>query len=83
MYDAVDSILNSHYLLRDAVDLEIVNYSSLARKILPWVESLIGKKVSDESVLMALVRYSKKTKKPMKKENLKLLWQTSLKVSKL
>lgn len=63
VYDAVVSILSSHYLLRDAVDLEIVNYSSLARKILPWVESLVGKKVSDESVLMALVRYSKKTKK--------------------
>ena len=58
--EQVKFLINSNPTIQDAIALGIVNYSSLAKVLLPEVEKQIGDKVSEQAVVMAARRHSTK-----------------------
>ncbi len=53
------TIIQRSRFLSEALSKNLINYSSLARYIKPELETMLGKKISDASVLMAIQRISK------------------------
>lgn len=53
----VESIIERWPLIKQGLDLDIINLSSLARYLRPQLEADIGERISEAAVLMALRRY--------------------------
>lgn len=53
----VEAIVQRWPLIKQGLDLELINLSSLARYIKPEIEAEIGERISEAAVLMALRRY--------------------------
>lgn len=53
----VETIIQRWPLIKQGLDLELINLSSLARYLRPQIESEIGERISEAAVLMALRRY--------------------------
>jgi len=62
-------IQRSRYL-SEALSKNLINYSSLARYIKPEVEEMLGKKISEASILMAIQRISKDFRPKYASENI-------------
>ncbi|MCA9331145.1 hypothetical protein KC957_03775 [Candidatus Saccharibacteria bacterium] len=58
----VESLIERWPLLKQGMDLDLVNLSALARHIRPELEAEIGERVSDAAVMMALRRYQSKAR---------------------
>ncbi|BCX13956.1 MAG: hypothetical protein KatS3mg085_488 [Candidatus Dojkabacteria bacterium] len=58
----VTEIVDSSPFLKKAIQNDLINLSSLARKIKPDIEQISLKKVSNASVVMALKRYASRQK---------------------
>jgi len=56
---ATKTIIQRSRYLSEALSKNLINYSSLARYIKPELETMLDKKISDASVLMAIQRISK------------------------
>jgi hypothetical protein len=56
---AAKTIIQRSRYLSEALSKNLINYSALARYIKPELESMLGKKVSNASLLMAIQRISK------------------------
>lgn len=57
---AVEELLKSKPFIDDGFRLGIVNYSGVARYLIPDLEKEIGGKVNPEAVIMAVKRYAEK-----------------------
>ena len=66
---AAKTIIQRSRYLSEALSKNLINYSSLARYIKPELETMLKKKVSDASVLMAVQRISKDFKPKYSSEN--------------
>lgn len=65
----VEQIIERWPLIKQGLDLGLINLSSLARQLRPEIEAEIGERISEAAVLMALRRYqsrasSRATKAP-------------------
>ena len=58
--EAVRRIVEADPWLRECIVKSVVNYSELARKLAPLVQSMVGEKVSVDAIKMALIRYAEK-----------------------
>ncbi|NPA05760.1 MAG: ACT domain-containing protein [Crenarchaeota archaeon] len=58
--EAVRRVVDSDPCLRECLAKGIINYSELARRLLPAIERLTGSRPSFESVKMAAIRYAEK-----------------------
>jgi hypothetical protein len=56
----VEQIIERWPLIKQGMDLGLMNLSSLARQLRPEIEAEIGERISDAAVLMALRRYQAK-----------------------
>jgi aspartokinase len=56
---ATKTIIQRSRYLSEALSKNLINYSSLARYIKPELETMLGKEISNASVLMAIQRVSK------------------------
>ncbi len=56
----VANYLSDYPYIKIGLKEEIINYSALARKISPEIEKQLSKKVNEESVMVAIKRYSDK-----------------------
>lgn len=56
---ATKTIIQRSRYLSEALSKNLINHSSLARYIKPELENMLGKKISDASILMAIQRISK------------------------
>lgn len=56
----VEAIIQRWPLIKQGLDLDLINLSSLARYLRPEIESEIGERISEAAVLMALRRYQAK-----------------------
>lgn len=56
----VESIVETWPLIKQGLDLDLINLSSLARHLRPQLETEIGERISEAAVLMALRRYQAK-----------------------
>lgn len=60
---AVEDLLNSKPFIQDMFKIDVVNYSGLARYLLPTLEQELAKKqINLEAVIMAVKRYAEKIK---------------------
>ncbi|RLE83723.1 MAG: hypothetical protein DRJ67_11730, partial [Thermoprotei archaeon] len=57
---AISEILLSKPVILAALELGVVNYSALARLLKEEVEERLGRRVSDTSVKMAIIRFRDK-----------------------
>ncbi len=53
-----EEIISRSPFLREAMTDDLINISSLARKIKPEIEEVLGKKVKDGAIIMAIKRMS-------------------------
>jgi aspartokinase len=67
---ATKTIIQRSRYLSEALSKNLINYSSLARYIKPELETMLGKKISNASVLMAIQRISKDFKPKYSSENI-------------
>lgn len=67
---ATTTIIQRSRYLSEALSKNLINFSSLARYIKPELENMLGKKISDASVLMAIQRISKDFKPKYSSENI-------------
>lgn len=67
---AAKTIIQRSRYLSEALSKNLINYSSLARYFKPELENMLGKKISDASVLMAIQRISKDFKPKYSSENI-------------
>lgn len=67
---ATKTIIQRSRYLSEALSKNLINYSSLARYIKPELETMLGKKISDASVLMAIQRTSKDFKPKYSSEDI-------------
>jgi hypothetical protein len=67
---ATKTIIQRSRYLSEALSKNLINYSSLARYIKPELETMLKKKISDASVLMAIQRISKDFKPKYSSENI-------------
>jgi aspartokinase len=67
---ATKTIIQRSRYLSEALSKNLINFSSLARYIKPELENMLGKKISDASVLMAIQRISKDFKPKYSSENI-------------
>jgi aspartokinase len=67
---ATKTVIQRSRYLSEALSKNLINYSSLARYIKPELENMLGKKISDASVLMAIQRISKDFKPKYSSENI-------------
>lgn len=58
----VETIIEKWPFIKQGLDLDILNLSSLARYLRPSIESDIGERISEAAVLMALRRYQAKSR---------------------
>lgn len=58
--EVVEDIINDSPFLEEGISKNIINYSSLARKIKPEIEEKLLKKIKTGAIIMALRRISKK-----------------------
>lgn len=58
----VESLIQRWPLLKQGLDLDLINLSALSRYIRPELEAEIGERVSDAAVMMALRRYQAKAR---------------------
>ena len=56
--DAMREILANNNVYREALELGIANYTALAEKIKPDVEKLIGYKVNQNTIVVAIKRFA-------------------------
>lgn len=56
----VETIIQRWPLIKQGLELNLVNMSSLARYLRPEIEAEIGERISEAAVLMALRRYQDK-----------------------
>jgi hypothetical protein len=66
---AAKTIIQRSRYLSEALSKDLINHSSLARYIKPELESMLDKKISDASILMAIQRISKDFKPKYSSEN--------------
>jgi len=59
--EIIESIINENIAYKMALENEIVNYTALAKKIKPKVESLSGKEVPLNTIVKILTLYNKKS----------------------
>mgnify|MGYP001626227246 CR=1 FL=1 len=57
---AVERILESDTILKQCVERGVINLSKVATSLRPAVSRILGYQVSDASIKMALIRYSRK-----------------------
>ena len=57
---AISAYLNGYPYIKIGLKEGIVNYSALARKISPEIEKQLSKKINEETVMVAIKRYSDK-----------------------
>jgi hypothetical protein len=67
---ATKTIIQRSRYLSEALSKNLINYSSLARYIKPELETMLGKKISSASVLMAIQRTSKDFRPKYSSENI-------------
>jgi len=67
---ATKTVIQRSRYLSEALSKNLINYSSLARYIKPELENMLGKKISDASILMAIQRISKDFKPKYSSENI-------------
>jgi hypothetical protein len=67
---ATKTIIQRSRYLSEALSKNLINYSSLARYIKPELETMLGKKISNASVLMAIQRTSKDFRPKYSSENI-------------
>jgi len=67
---ATKTIIQRSRYLSEALSKNLINYSALARYIKPELQTILGKKISDASVLMAIQRISKDFKPNYSSENI-------------
>jgi hypothetical protein len=58
--NSISNYLNSYPYIKIGLKEGIINYSALARKISPEIEKELSKKVNEETVMVAIKRYSDK-----------------------
>ena len=58
----VETLVARWPLIKQGLDLDLINLSSLARYLRPQIESEIGERISEAAVLMALRRYQAKAR---------------------
>ncbi len=80
--NVVRTVVDSLPHIRACLSERIVNFSELARRMKPLVESVLGRPVSVDSIKVALIRYSEALKKSMQKkiEVLEVLARSALEV---
>ncbi|MBS3128801.1 hypothetical protein J4410_06685 [Candidatus Woesearchaeota archaeon] len=59
----VQKIIESRPMLQEAISQNIVSFANLAEHLKPRVESLLGEKVKEAAIVMALRRYAEKENK--------------------
>lgn len=64
--------IDSMPFIRTALELDLLNYSSLARLLIPQILSKYNKKVSRESIIVATTRYQNEMTKERLSEKLKI-----------
>ncbi|MDO8428401.1 MAG: hypothetical protein Q7S92_04255, partial [Candidatus Diapherotrites archaeon] len=55
---AISNYLSNYPYIKIGLKEGIINYSALARKISPEIEKTTSKKVNEETVMVAIKRYS-------------------------
>ena len=76
----VQKIIESRPMLQEAISQNIVSFANLAEHLKPRVESLLGEKVKEAAIVMALRRYAaKENKKEPKKLPFKFDSQITMK----
>lgn len=58
----VEALIEQWPLIKQGLDLDLINMSSLARHLRPELEAEMGERISEAAVLMALRRYQSKVK---------------------
>ena len=61
--EAVRVLIDSHPHIRHSISEGLVNYSALSRKFSPELEKKLGKKVNEESTIVAIKRYAEELQK--------------------
>ena len=56
--DAMREVLANNSVYREALELRIANYTALAEKIKPEIEKLIGYKVNQNTIVVAIKRFA-------------------------
>src|ERR671923_1080054 len=56
--DAIREVLANNAVYREALELGIANYTALAEKIKPDIEKLIGYKVNQNTIVVAIKRFA-------------------------
>src|ERR671930_2181940 len=56
--DAMREVLANNSVYREALELGIANYTALAEKIKPDIEKLIGYKVNQNTIVVAIKRFA-------------------------
>ena len=56
--DAMREVLANNSVYREALELRIANYTALAEKIKPDIEKLIGYKVNQNTIVVAIKRFA-------------------------
>ena len=56
--DAMREVLANNSVYREALELHIANYTALAEKIKPDIEKLIGYKVNQNTIVVAIKRFA-------------------------
>ncbi len=74
----VAQAIENHPYIKYAVGEGIVNYSALARKFAPFLEKKLNKKINEESLIVAIKRYSDKHSSSSLGEIRDLIGQSSL-----
>jgi aspartokinase len=59
----VEQLIEQWPMLRQGLELELLNSSSVARYLKPEIEKGVGERISEAAVLMAIRRYEQKSKK--------------------
>ncbi|MBU0628793.1 MAG: hypothetical protein KKC75_06390 [Nanoarchaeota archaeon] len=78
----VGKIISSRPILHEAIEQDIISFGNLAEKLMPEIETELGKEVKHSAVVMALRRYAetiqKNTVKPKFDYNSEIIMKTSL-----
>jgi hypothetical protein len=79
--DAMREVLANNSVYREALELRIANYTALAVKIKPDIEKLIGYKVNQNTIVVAIKRFADALEKIKSNRNIKPLIATKAKMS--
>jgi hypothetical protein len=79
--DAMREVLANNNVYREALELGIANYTALAEKIKPDIEKLIGYKVNQNTIVVAIKRFADTLEKSKSEHNTKPSIATKAKMS--